>query len=121
MSSIERDESARRALEAFFDTTVLPLSARLREQGTTLMPLGPDPSRASYYVTRHRPSMTREDFESPSCASFDDLAQRLEAQWRSHGREDLAALAPALGALAREAYALDDESADVSPFVYVMF
>ncbi len=121
MSSTDRDEAARRALESFFDERLTPLSMKLREQGVTLFAPGPDPTRESYFVTRHQPAMTREEFEAPSCEDFDDFARRLEAMWKSRGREDLAELSGDLARLARLAYTLDEESAEVSPFVYVMF
>ena len=121
MSSTDRDEAARRALGSFFDEKLMPLSMKLRDQGVTLFAPGPDPTRESYFVTRPQPAMTREEFESPSCEDFDDFARRLESMWKSRGREDLAALSGDLAQLARLAYTLDEESAEVSPFVYVMF
>jgi hypothetical protein len=87
-------------------------------------PLGPDPSLASYYVTRQRPFMRRGDFDAPSCMDADDLALRLARHWLEAGRPALAAKAPLVAQSAREAHALYQQApleAEVSPYIYSMF
>ncbi len=83
--------------------------------------MGPDAACGSYYVTRPRAAMRPEDFTAPSCGSVDAFEGALRAHWEALGRRDLVTEAPRFAAAARAAYALGDEDAEVSPFVYVMF
>ncbi len=116
MSSTESD-----ALAALFDDVIVPAAERARATGHAPFPTAPDASVESYYVKRAQPAMRREDFAAPSSEGFDDFERRLAAHWRAAGRQDLASEAPRFAAAARAAYALGDEGAEVSPFVYVMF
>ncbi len=119
MSSTSPDASA--TLGALFDEVIAPESARCIAAGEAPFPSKPDPAVESYYVKRPQVAMTREDFTAPSSEGFDDFERRLAAHWTRLGRGALAAAAPRFAAAAREAYALGDDSAEVSPFVYVMF
>jgi hypothetical protein len=117
-STSPRGEAAAAAL---YDDVLAPLSARLRAAGRSPFPLGPDPAAASYYVTRPQRAMRPADFEAPACRTPEDFARALAAHWTALGRDELAAEAPRFAAAAREAYALGEGDAEVSPFVYVMF
>lgn len=121
MSSI--DARTRAAAEDLFDTTLLPLAEEMAARGASVMPLQPDQSKETYYVTRSRAAMVRDDFMAPSCSDVDDFERRLAAHWRALGgdREVLAAAAPRFAQAARASYALDEQDAEVNPFVYVMF
>ena len=97
MSSTEpRGEAAAAAL---YDDVLAPLSARLRVDGRSPFPLGPDPSAESYYVTRPQRTMRSADFEAPACRTPEDFARALAAHWTALGRDELAAAA---GRFARE-------------------
>lgn len=109
------------ALGALFDDVIAPASERLRAEGAHPFPAGPDAEAVTYYVTRPRAAMRKEDFTAPSCDGFDDFERRLAEHWRSLGRDDLAARSARFAEAARAAYALGDGDAEVSPFVYVMF
>ncbi len=109
------------ALGALFDDVIAPASERARASGTKPFPTAPDASATSYYVTRPRPAMRREDFAAPSCDGFEDFERRLAAHWRALGRDELAAQSGRFAEAARAAYALAEGDAEVSPFVYVMF
>ncbi len=116
MSSTESE-----ALGALFDDVIAPAAERARAAGTKPFPTAPDAAVGTYYVTRPRPAMRREDFAAPSSDGFDDFERRLAEHWRSLGRDDLAAQSRRFSEAARAAYALGDGDAEVSPFVYVMF
>ncbi len=119
MSSTDPRGAAEAA--ALFDEALVPLAARRRAEGREAFPAGPDAARASYYVARPRAAMRPEDFTAPACASVEDFEGALRAHWEALGRRDLVTEAPRFAAAARAAYALGDEDAAVSPFVYVMF
>jgi hypothetical protein len=116
-----RDRRRRRALERFFDRELAPLAGRLREERRPLFPLGPDARAASYWIPRRRRAMAREDFEALGAATAEEAAELLARHWRAEGLGGLAALAPAMGALALRLRDLEDEAEEVSPFVYVMY
>jgi len=117
-STSPRGEAAAAAL---YDEALAPLSARMRAEGRSAFPAGPDAAAPSYYVRRPRAAMRPEDFEAPACRTPEDFERALAAHWRALGREELAALAPRFAAAARDACAVGEGDAEVSPFVYVMF
>jgi len=116
------DDKSAQAMAALFDEVIAPMVRSARAGSTSPFPLKPDPSLASYYLTRPNPAMTREDFVAPSCMNFEELEERLAAHWRALGRDDLVAAVPRFVAAARASYATGKEQdGEVSPFVYVMY
>ncbi|MFH0341202.1 MAG: hypothetical protein ACHBNF_03540 [Chromatiales bacterium] len=61
------------------------------------------------------------NFELGGLDSFERLGETLEVQWTHEGQSSLAATARGQGDLARCLYSVDDQSGEVSPFIYVMF
>jgi hypothetical protein len=116
-----RDDRAREVIGALFDDVLAPIAESLRACGVELFPLRPDMSRRTYYVLRTKLAMTHEDFTSPSCADVEEFASRLASHWKDIGRDHLSDKASHFASAARAAYALGDQDAEVSPFVYVMF
>ena len=85
-------------------------------RGAELFPLRPDPSAATYWAERApAPYVFELDAE--------DVSGWLRARWEAEGLAELAALAEELGALSRELEqkVVNDESPEISPFVYAMF
>lgn len=115
MSSTER---APDVIDALYGDVLAPIAA---QQTVAPFPTAPDAACESYYVTRPRPAMRREDFVAPSCVDAEDFEVALAAHWRAHGRDELAAVAPRFAQAAKHTCALGDDDAEVSPFVYVMF
>ncbi|MFO0691360.1 MAG: hypothetical protein U0900_21865 [Myxococcota bacterium] len=110
MSSTDDDR-----LRRFYVDRLEPAARRLRERGVAFFPLGPDAGAASYYA----PPPTGPDF-----ASLDDAAawgEALRALWSAQGLPELAELVPELMAIAGELDVAEEETADISPFVYVMY
>ena len=129
--SSTNDTRADDLLAALFDDIVLPLSERMRASGVQAFPEAPDVQWLSYYVRRKHVANVPADFHEGSCADADEFALRLEEQWRALGRTELAGQ---VGRFAEVAAVLraelkggsadgetDAGSADVSPYVYVMF
>jgi hypothetical protein len=109
------------AIHRFFDGELMPLAARLRVSDPGVFLTTVDPSAASYYVTRTKRTMSRADFEVAACGDGAEFARRLEAHWNASGCGALARLAPGIGRIADAVRVEEHDSADVSPFVYVMF
>jgi hypothetical protein len=112
-----KDESA----AAFFREVLVPVALGERGAGREFFALRPEGEAESYYVEPTRREMRPEDFELRAADSVEDFVRELAALWSSEGREELAAMAPRLAALAAEVREDEEQSGDVSPFVYVMF
>lgn len=96
----------------FFRECFLPAAARLRAREARLLPDGPDRTASTYYVARP----PREEYVF-------DLSIPLEEVFRSQWKDypELAALAEDLARLARDLRQPNEESGEVSPFIYAMF
>ena len=117
----ERDEVKDRSASAFFREVLVPVALKERESGREFFALRPDSSAESYYVEPTKREMMPEDFELRAGESVEEFVRALAALWASEGREELAAMAPRLAALAAEVREDEEQSDDVSPFMYVMF
>jgi hypothetical protein len=114
MSSID-DRNEARAM-AFFDEVLMPLGRVLREQSVVLADVAP--ARADSYYTPVA-AFSNADFEASIGGEGDALANALIAVWS--GRPFLHALARQLAELGATLEPPPAQTADVSPFVYVMF
>ncbi len=101
-------------LRRFFRDRIVPAAERLRERGCSFLAEGPDPEAASWWV---------ESEEEPVLIDFeaDEAAGILHARWMSEGYPELAALAAPLIELAEALRTTQEESGEVSPYVYVMY
>ncbi|HVN40824.1 MAG TPA: hypothetical protein VMW19_21890 [Myxococcota bacterium] len=99
-----------RRVRRFFAGHIAPTAERLQARGVSFFPLGPTPEESWY-----APPPEGADFQRLDPAR---LEAALAAQWRDC--PELAALAPALCALARS-LEHREEDGEVSPFVYVMY
>lgn len=117
----EQDEVKDQRAAAFFTEVLVPAALRERESGREFFALRPEAEAESYYVEPTKGSMRPEDFELRAGESAEDFVRELAALWTSEGREELAAMAPRLAALAAEVGEDEEQPDDVSPFMYVMF
>jgi hypothetical protein len=104
-----------RKLQRFFQKELSPAAAAIRTRGIELFPLGPDPERESYWEPG--PEDEPEFIEILP----DDFAAALEEYWNAKGLPELAALAAPLMAMARELEIQQEQSEELSPFLYVMY
>lgn len=117
----ERDARKERAAADFFHEVLVPVALKERESGREFFALRPDAEAESYFVEPTKREMRPEDFELRACESVEEFVRELAALWSSEGREELAAMAPRLAALASEVRDDEEQPDDVSPFMYVMF
>ncbi len=108
-------------VKKFFSKEVLPLSKKMTAEGKAFFPTGFEPDEQSYYIKRQKTTMAKEDFEVAGCDSFEAFEKALAAMWRSQGYPELAALAPGLAGLSKALYSAEEQTGEVSPFIYVMF
>jgi hypothetical protein len=117
----EKDTSRDRSAADFFREVLVPVALRERATGGEFFALRPDAEAESYYVEPTNRSMEPADFELRASESVEDFIRELAALWASEGREELAAMAPRLAALASGFGEDEEQTDDVSPFMYVMF
>jgi hypothetical protein len=110
MSSTEQTRLGR-----FFDKKLVPLAEKLRTRGVRFFPMGPDAQADSYYVAPRRgPEFTL--LEGP-----EDCEKALHDLWDGQKIPELALLAAPLLELARQVEIREEETGEISPFVYVMY
>jgi hypothetical protein len=117
----EREADKDRSALDFFREVLVPVALSERARGREYFALRPDASSESYYVEPTKREMQPADFELRASESIEAFVRELAALWSSEGREDLAAMAPRLTSLAYELREDEEQSDDVSPFMYVMF
>ena len=108
-------------VKKFFSKEVLPLSKKMKTDGKVFFPTAFDANAPSYYIKRKKTTMTKADFEVAGLESYESFGKAVEEMWRAQGEPELAALAPWLARLSKELYAAEEQSGEVSPFIYVMF
>jgi len=107
MSSTEDERRARR----FYRRHLAPTAERLRARSVRFFALGPDEAESWF-----EPPPQGSDF-----FALEDLEGALRERWQADGLPELAALASRLAELADALEIREQDSADVSPFVYVMY
>lgn len=109
------------AKEFFFDVLV-PLANKLHHKSDPIFfHKVPEPAKATYFVKRDKLTMTPEDFEAGTCNSPEDLKKALISLWTAEGYSELPIMADAIATLAESARHTEEQSSEVSPFIYVMF
>lgn len=101
-------------LRRFFRKRLAPVAEKLRARGVSFFPLGPEPEADTWY----KGPPTEPKFTS---LNVDECEAALCELWRAQGLPELAELAGELMNLAEHLEVHEEESADVSPFVYVMY
>ncbi len=104
-----------RKLRRFFTKKLVPVAEKLRGRGVRLLSVAPHHKAESWYEdgTHGEPDFAEID---PA-----DCARMLRDMWERQDLPELAALAADLMRLAREIEFDEEQAADVSPFLYVMY
>ena len=113
MSSTDR--AAEREVRRFFAEHITPAADRLRQRGACFFATGPDAGAETYYEKHEKADSPFVEIELDDCQS--SLAQ----MWQRQGYPELVELSGPLFALAGQLTPPEEESGDVSPFIYVMF
>ena len=103
-----------RAIEVFYERHLLPAAEALRERGVRFFPRGPEPDAESWYEA----PPTGPDFRSLDAS---EIEAALRSLWEGQSLPELAELAAPLLELARTLEVDEEQTGDVSPFVYVMY
>lgn len=106
--------STEERLRRFFAERLVPAAEKLRRRGVRFLPLGLGHGDETWY----RPPPEVPDFVELG----DDGGERaLRQLWQAQGLTELVELVPEILELARELELDEEQSADVSPFLYVMY
>lgn len=114
-------EKIDREIDRLFSEKLLPLAARLKSENVRLLETQLEKGAPSYFVRRPKAAMAKSDFESGGCSSPDRAEAELAGLWAGDGDKALSTLAPAVAQLARSLRQVQEESGDVSNFIYVMY
>ncbi|HET7229095.1 MAG TPA: hypothetical protein VFJ16_03800 [Longimicrobium sp.] len=101
-------------LEAFFDGRLVPAARSLRERGVSFFPLAPEARAPTYWRARDDGGDYLDSVEPG------EVAGRLREMWAEHP-ELLALVDPLLELAAELGDQSDEQSAEISPFVYAMY
>jgi hypothetical protein len=115
MSSTRSPADVDRELRRFWAERMVPAAGELRRRGVRFFETGPRPHAGTYFIPH-----------APAASPFTEIeperpAELLREMWSAEGLPELAALAGPLAALGPVLKPGEEESAEISPFVYVMF
>ena len=120
MNSTRNEELT--TVDQFFFEVLVPLAKTLREKNAPIFfHKKPDPAKETYFIRRKKVTMTPEDFEVDGCNSPEDLKKALINLWIAEGNMELPIIAEAIVELAGSIHHAEEQSSEVSPFIYVMF
>ena len=111
------ETTAEAAAARLFDEVFVPLAEQLREHGVSPADVMARRTAESFYEPV--PAFTRADFDIPAGGGSEALRAALLRQWRNE--PELHALAEHVARLSGEIGVEREQSAEVSPFLYVMF
>jgi len=103
-------------IDAFFRERLVPAAEALRARGASFFALRPEDRADSFY----EPCVHASESELQELEA-DQIAAALVERWTRQGLPELAGLVEPMMTLAREVGPREDESGEVSPFIYVMF
>jgi hypothetical protein len=115
------DASQQQAIARFFEAELLPLADKLKAQGVSLLDAGPQLGAKSYYITRPQRRMTPADFEQGGLTSAAQAPAEMQAVWSAAAGHPLAPLAQGVAKLAGQLKCSQEQSSDVSTFIYAMY
>jgi hypothetical protein len=112
MSSTDNESRAR--LEAFFARHLVPAAESLRARGVQFFPAGAEPDAPTYWRRREDAGDYLDSVDPAATAG------RLREMWAEHP-ELLALVDPLLELASTLVRPADEQSPEVSPFIYAMY
>lgn len=120
MNSTNNEQSM--LVEKFFREELVPLANNLhRKNDPIFFNKKPDSAKDTYFMKRKTVIMSPKDFEAGGCSSPEDLKRALIGLWIAEGHTELPTIADAIIKLAGSAHCPEEQSSEVSTFIYVMF
>ena len=120
-TNIQQKANIHPKIQNFFEQELMLLATELKQQGDIIPWVSLDADASTYYKTRQKTSMSKQDFEIGGHSTLETFAADLTAFWESNDDSKICKLIPSLTELANELYFVEDESENLSPYIYVMF
>ena len=115
-------KQAERQLRKLFRTELTAIMEAGRARGVSFLAGNPDPTLETYYTEPRTRKMTKADFESGGCDGAEKLEAALGKVWADETMQsEFSAMAAKLAKISESLRATEEQSSDVSQFVYVMY
>ena len=108
-------------IQHFFEQELMPLTAKIKQQQKIIPWVHMDADAITYYKTRPKTTMSKEDFETGGHSTLESFAADLTSFWDDNKDYNLCELVPQLVELASELRVDEDQNEEISPYIYVMF
>ena len=120
-TNIQQKANIHPKIQNFFEQELMLLATELKQQRDIIPWVSLDADASTYYKTRQKTSMSKQDFEIGGHSTLETFASDLTAFWENNDDSKLCKMIPSLTELANELYFVEDESEKLSPYIYVMF
>ncbi len=121
LTNIQQKANIHPKIQNFFEQELMLLATELKQQRDIIPWVSLDADASTYYKTRQKTSMSKQDFEIGGHSTLETFATDLTAFWENNDDSKLCKMIPSLTELANELYFVEDESEKLSPYIYVMF
>ena len=108
-------------IQHFFEQELMPLTAKIKQQQEIIQWVHWDADAITYYKTRPKKTMSKEDFETGGHSTIESFAADLNSFWDDNKDYNFCELVPQLVELASELRVDEDQNEEISPYIYVMF
>ena len=105
----------------FFEQELIPLAAEMKQQRDIIPWVPLDADASTYYKTRQKTRMSKQDFEIGGHSTLESFAADLTSFWHDNKDYNFCELVPKLEELACELRVDEDQNEEISPYIYVMF
>ena len=120
-TNIQQKANIHPKIQNFFEQELMLLATELKQQRDIIPWVPLDADANTYYKTRQKTRMSKQDFEIGGHSTLETFASDLTAFWENNDDSKLCKMIPSLTELANELYFVEDESEKLSPYIYVMF
>ena len=120
-TNIRQKDNIHPKIQNFFEQELMLLATELKQQRGIIPWVPLDADASTYYKTRKKTRMSKQDFEIGGHSTLETFAADLTAFWENNDDSKICKLIPSLTELANELYFVEDESEELSPYIYVMF
>ena len=108
-------------IQHFFEQELMPLTAKIKQQQEIIPWVHLDADSITYYKTRTKTTMSKEDFEIGGHSTLESFAADLTSFWEDNKDFNFCELVPQLVELASELHVDEGQNEEISPYIYVMF
>ena len=108
-------------IQHFFEQELMPLTAKIKQQQEIIPWVHLDADAITYYKTRPKTTMSKEDFEIGGHSTLESFAADLTSFWDDNKDYNFCELVPQLVELASELHVDEGQNEEISPYIYVMF